>query len=342
MAAFRLVTRVCGRQTTMISPRNLRGCARSTYCTESGIPSAAELDKKAMQNYRDHPRSHGKLLIEDMEFRVGKHFVTGDPAPELRHKSNAEPDTVPGVLHVTPWARAGFCWLGERGNLGKASKFTKSHDGYISDPMEAQQEVSLMSQGLSGDDSEKNTDLLQYFEWLNALREGLIEHLTDNVEQYPSLMKKFGILVQKSDRETLREMIASITTKQIKYGKDEYGYEIEESPFLPFRQKMYYYSEDRAAKAKLRCELDIAMQAKNCVRKHIPVYDWQGVEIPLEQVYLGQGDIVSIENNVLCQLYDVGGNLGAGLKRNIRSVVILRRAEQLQAIENSSPFGDLH
>lgn len=72
------------------------------------------------------------------------------------------------------------------------------------DPLEAQQEVALMSQAISGDiESDKNTELLQYFEWITALREGLIEHLTDNVEVSPSCRRRISRIVISMDTNPL-------------------------------------------------------------------------------------------------------------------------------------------
>lgn len=206
--------------------------------------------------------------------------------------------------------------------------------------MDASNEISLSSNPLSNDEQDHNSQMMSYFEWLTGLREKLVDHLTDNVEQYPSLMKKFNILVSKNDQETLREMISSITTKPVKYQKDEYGYELTDSPFISYRGKLYFYSEDKAKSATVRCDLDLEMREKNYVRKHIPVFDRHGVEIPLEEVIIGSGDVISIENIIQCQLYDIGGNIGAGLKRIMRSVVILRQADKANRRATKSPYKD--
>lgn len=38
-------------------------------------------------------------------------------------------DEIPGIHHITPWAKAAFCYFGEGGNIGKKTQFTKSPDG---------------------------------------------------------------------------------------------------------------------------------------------------------------------------------------------------------------------
>jgi hypothetical protein len=50
-----------------------------------------------------------------------------------------------------------------------------------------------------------------------------------------------------------------------------------------------------------------------------------GHEVPLPEAKLNSGDVVSIESRLVCQLYEVGGNVGCGLRRNLYSVVVLER-----------------
>jgi hypothetical protein len=45
--------------------------------------------------------------------------------------------------------------------------------------------------------------------------------------------------------------------------------------------------------------------------------------VPLSEASLYSGDVISVESRMLCNLYDVGGNVGASLKRNLYSVVRL-------------------
>ena len=74
-----------------------------------------------------------------------------------------------------------FCWFGENGNIGKQSKFAKSFDGIISDPMEADQEVNLFPEPIREGEA-PNQALLDYFAWTNQIRDKYIDHLTDNIE----------------------------------------------------------------------------------------------------------------------------------------------------------------
>lgn len=301
------------------------------------VEKIEDIDSRAEKFYIEHPCSHYQLGVDNVKFNVGEHFISGDPHPHMTLKTAGD-DAVTGILNVTPFSKSMFCWFGENGNIGKQSKFAKSFDGIISDPMEADQEVNLFPEPIREGEA-PNQALLDYFAWTNQIRDKYIDHLTDNIESYPILMKKFGFLLGKGDRETMYEMISQITTSPIKYMKDEYGFEKPDSGYLPMRQKLYFRNQDGRRSPKIRCDLDQQMKDAGSIRKHIPLYDRYGTEIPLQLASLQRGDIVSVESNMVCQLYDVGGNVGAGLKRNIRSVVRLRGDELGSVGETaSSPF----
>jgi len=303
---------------------------------EQPVENIEEIDKRAEKFYIEHPSSHYQINTDNIEFKVGEHFISGDAHPHMTLK-NAGADAVTGILNVTPFSKSMFCWFGENGNIGKQSKFAKSFDGIISDPNEADQEVNLFPEPIREGEA-PNQALLDYFSWTNQIRGKYIDHLTDNIEAYPILMKKFGFLLGKGDRETMHEMISQITTSPIRHMKDEYGFEKPDSAYLPMRQKMYFRIQDGRA-PKIRCDLDEQMKDAGSMRKHIPLYDRYGTEIPLQLASLQRGDILSVESNMVCQLYDVGGNVGAGVKRNIRSVVRLRGDENgPSGASASSPF----
>lgn len=48
--------------------------------------------------------------------------------------------------------------------------------------------------------------------------------------------------------------------------------------------------------------------------------------MPLQDVQLYSGSVISVESRLLCTLYDVGGNVGGSLKRNMYSVVRLQES----------------
>ena len=99
----------------------------------------------------------------------------------------------------------------------------------------------------------QNMVTLEYFDWLDALREKYIDHLTDHIESYAVLMKRLGVLVGKNDRATLREMMGQVCTQVIRQSTDDDG---NVSKFLPFKQKVYYRNNDGQNRTpEIRCEL---------------------------------------------------------------------------------------
>lgn len=295
-----------------------------------------ELDEKAKEFYNEHPRSHYNIAMDDIVFKVGSHFVTGEPHPQISLVSTVEPT---GLLNVTPFAKTRYSWFGERGNLGKKSHFAKTFDGVISDPMDAQQEINLFPESLQGGSERDNQALLDYIDWMENIRKKYVEHLASNVREYPILFRKLGFLLERDDPETLHEMVSQLTHSPIKYQKDEYGQVKPDTSFVPFKQNLYFRDANRASKARIRCEMDTQMAEQGGVRRHVPLYDRFGTEIPLSEAKINPGDVISVENNITCQLYDIGGNVGAGLRRNLRSVVWLRSDETSEGREES-PFKD--
>lgn len=246
-----------------------------------------------------------------------------------------------GILNVTPFSKTMFSWFGKTGNVGKESRFEKTPSGMIEDPLAANQEINLFPDGVRSDIG-RNIALLDYFDWLGALREKYIDHLTDNMESYPPLVKHYGFLLKgaDTDRDTVRQVISQLTTDEIKYRKDDEGLPDPDTAFLPMKQKLYFRTQDKGGrKSIIRCDLDEEMREHGYQRRHVPLYDLNGVEIPLENVNLARGDIISVESNITCALYEVGGKPGARLRRNIRSVVRLRHDMDAEISDSAeSPF----
>jgi len=271
-----------------------------------------ELVEAACKVYEEHPLAYHQFPVDEITFSVGEHFVSGGAHPHMHF----EGEEFSGIRHVTPWSVVSYATFGEKGTLGQASKFANS--GYVTDPMDAVQQINLCDMDYV-DRQAVNANMQSYFEWLEELRQKYIDHLTDNIESYDILMKRLQILFKNADRATLREMIQQICTPVTRTIPEE------NTETLNFRQKLYFNQRDQGRKPLIRCDLDEDMWNQGAVRKHIPLFDSEGVEIPLATASIGSGDIVSVENNIVCQLYDVGGNIGAGLKRNTRAVVLIHQ-----------------
>jgi len=314
--------------------RALAGVQKAGVAVQRTLCSAA-VAADPIQAYREHPQSHYKFPVEGVEFSVGKHFTRGDPAPMIKHVDHES--EFPGIHHITPWAKTAFCFFGEKGNIGKKTKFTTSQDGIISDPLEAQHEITLVSDGICGS-AGSNEDLMDYCSWLDAIREKYVEHLVSEYDSYPVLQKKFGALMDGGDEEVLAKMLQMIVHSPVKYAKAPDGFEDKTRPLIPMRQKLYYRGKPSRSH-KIRSERDEEMLKRGYVRKHVPLYTRNGNEIPLTEAQLFSGTVVSVESRLLCNLYDVGGNIGASFKRNMYSVVQLEE-EGAAAHTPHSPFQD--
>lgn len=277
--------------------------------------SVAETIETAQGLYKNHEQSFRKFNVDDIHFKVGSHFINKSPFPEIYY-GDAERS---GIVHVSPWAKIGFSAFGKSGTLNQKKNFLKGQDAYVTDPTEAEQQVTLTLAPLDGSDG-INTEVQDYFDWLEAIREKYIDHLADNVESYDVLRQKLSVLVGK-DREVLRGMLGQICNQVTRTPMNEM-HELEpERQTLTYRQKFYFPTQKKTG--QILCDLDQEMLDLGYQRKHIPLFDSAGAEIPLEKSHLAAGDVVSVQSNVTCQLYNIGGNVGAGLRRTMRAAVLL-------------------
>ena len=138
---------------------------------------------------------------------------------------------------------------------------------------EAEQELILTDGALI--EGEGRSELMKgYFGWLDEIHGLYVDHLTENIDEYPQLNRKFGVL---KGTDALREMLAQVVLRPVKYKRDEQGVDLRDQPFLPYRQRMYFRESATGGK-QVRCALDGEMLERGLVRKHVPIFDRNGVE----------------------------------------------------------------
>eukprot|EP00052_Salpingoeca_macrocollata_P000895 m.22841 g.22841 ORF g.22841 m.22841 type:complete len:326 (-) comp10953_c0_seq1:44-1021(-) len=298
----------------------------------------SSMDKQADSYYRAIDQAFFNFPIENIRFEVGEHFVSKNPHPMIFATSDAKE---PGLLHASPFALSIFSYFGEKGNLGKKLGFGP---GTVPDLESAEQEIGISAASLDGEG--QNEVVLQYFKWLEAIQAKLLDHLLENSSAYPALHQKINTLKHKNySEELLRQMISNDGSGLVKLLKDEGKNPIPGTEFLQFKQKVYYRaSPEQAQKAKVYTAVDQDMLAKGYVRRHVPLYDSESKEVPLETARIQRDDIISVQSNITCNLYSVGGRVGFGLRRNLRSVVLLHSVHQTEPATSApkSPFADVN
>jgi hypothetical protein len=73
-----------------------------------------EVIQTAQSVYTGHPSAFHQFPLNNLEFKVGQHFVTGEPYPHLYVGEEVRS----GIMHVTPWSAVNYATFGEKGTLG--------------------------------------------------------------------------------------------------------------------------------------------------------------------------------------------------------------------------------
>jgi hypothetical protein len=300
----------------------------------------AASDVGAIAAFRKLDTAFCNIPLDKIKFQVGQHFVSKAPHPQVFVGDNK----MPGVQHVAPFAKTTFTWFGEKGNMGRRLAFN-GMDSIVDDPKLCDQEVGISIEPLN-DSMTHNEVAREYFGWLQAIQVKYLEHLLQHYDQYPVLSRKIAALKAKSfSDETIAGMMESEATGLIKKLKDENGDPIDDTDFLQFKQRVFFKADaETLAKATIRCALDKDMAAQGYVRRHVPLYDSVGREVPLEEAALRKGDVVSVVCTVSPNLYSVANRVGYGLRRTMRSIVMLRQGRGSGGSEggsgSGSPFGN--
>jgi hypothetical protein len=307
------VARVLSRRLQAVKPAIALTPARC-FSAESD----AALDAAAAASYEKNSQSYTCFPVEKIEFRVEAPEGKRSAFPQLHFDGKSEF----GLTHVVPFAKILYAKFGANGNYGRPRGYAP---GNVDSFQEAEQSLTVTNRKF---EARGINPLIQgYFDWIAAIENKLIDHVADNLDAYPTLKSKFASLAESNGSE-LKAVIASSLVKSIIPSKVPVGETRNYNPdekLLQLRQKLYVRaSPDRLANARPRTELDASALKEGFVRRHIPLYNANGQEIPVEQSDLRNFDIVSAQITLNGNLYDAGSRIGFGLRKNIRSVVFLR------------------
>lgn len=297
-----------------------RGASASVRC----LATSASLREDSLlavgrNAYNSSEISFKHFPVEDIDFSIGANSYSKDPLPHLTIKKVVRPY---GLQHATPFSYMYFPKFRAEGNLGMPFDFGGMKKGDITDPADAELSLSLSIKGLSLNE-ERNEDMVAYIKWNKAIHEKLAIHLATNLSAYPVLKKRFHFFQSKSP-ELLVEALLQATSDPCRILKDkETGTPKPDSEHLSFKQKLYAKVANISGEVKTYCPLDVEQVSRGYYRRHVPVYDFKGTEIPVPDVDLKHGDIVSVQTWLTCGVWEIGGSAGWGIRRRMRSVTIL-------------------
>eukprot|EP00051_Salpingoeca_urceolata_P026775 m.478648 g.478648 ORF g.478648 m.478648 type:complete len:336 (+) comp21191_c0_seq1:215-1222(+) len=319
MAALALLPRLCGRGALV---------ARQAAGAAAWVPSSRGLAVQAepaegdelptlVEQFRSHPLCFRNFPIEDIQFAVGEHFVSKKPHPHVYKNSECLEDGRQGLHHVTPLGVSIFSYFGPNGNLGKEMHFP-SGTQKVTDLAKAEQEVYVTSKPLPGSEA-VNMEMRDYFDWLQQVQDKYLQHLTESYNEYPALERKFANYPTK-DPVMLAELMGVDMSGAVKHLKSPEGDASTDEQFIGFKQRMYFPNGGIDPVT----EGDFQMKGLGLRRRHVPLYNRLGEEVPIEQATLNPMDVVAVECNITCNLWEIGRNVGYGLRRNLRSVTVVQ------------------
>eukprot|EP00049_Salpingoeca_infusionum_P018239 m.356366 g.356366 ORF g.356366 m.356366 type:complete len:315 (-) comp17520_c0_seq1:179-1123(-) len=286
---------------------------------------SVELLTRAQTVYADHDQSIYKRPVEAMEFKVGQ--FNGNPTPEV---SLFGESPRAGVTIVSPFAMAGSCNFGPQGNLGVTKKF-KSGSVAVHEPQDAKQELSFSDEPLV--DGTTNQPMVDFFTWLEEFRAKFVQHLVDNLDAYPDLSKKFGVF---SGPGLYDGMLASHGKLYSEWTNSE----SEAVRFFDIQQRVY---KRKAEGQSPRIMTPIDEQLSNkFARNHVRMFDAAGETIPIDDAVLHRQDVIACTFAVGPRVYNVAGNVGFGLRKNLYTITRIHTAKSAEtAGQQKSTFGDL-
>jgi len=288
---------------------------------------AAQLDAAAVASYQKNAQAFTRFPLDKIRFEVQSIDGKKTAFPQLYVDGKQET----GLTHVVPFSKILFVKFGPNGNLHQARGYAP---GTIDEPKDAEQQFTISNRALSGEGLNTLTD--NYFAWLSGIEGKLIDHILANLDSYPALKKKYGNLLS-GDQKIARELLASGISKSTRASKaPEEGKPIRnyiaEEKLMSLKQKLYVKAlPDRLQNARPRTEIDGEALKQGLVRRHIPLFNANGQEINVNESALKNFDIVSTQLTLNGTLYDIGSNVGFGLRKNIRSIVYLRSTKTANA-----------
>lgn len=314
-----------------------RGCGISRVGARGLASNTASFLDSARLKYKTSPQSFYNLPLDKIDFAVGLSFKANEPTPQLVFDKKVRAS---GLLHSTPFANVVFPKFSDKGTYGTKFDFGKDKKGEITDPADAELQINVSVSGFEGEDV--NEDMLQYAKWLQGIKEKYARHLTDNLKEYPNLKKRFGFL-EKSGTATVVEALLQSSSELFKPMKDKLTKEeLPNRQFVSFKQKLFWKTTDEAKKPQTYCDFDVESLNKGLYRNHVPLYDCHGKEVPVPEAVLHHGDIAAVQAYLVPNLWEIGSNVGWGIRFRMRSVTLLATNPRTsESNEATAPFGDI-
>jgi len=315
--------------------------ATATTSGSTSTPSAADaaalekqatFDKDMVARYLSTPLAYTNLPVDNVRFEIGTK-ANGEKHPVMKYADLATPN----LVHVTPVALAYFCRFGKTGNFGTVATY-KTGKVEIKELADAKYEVAIYDKP-TNDTLTSNELFAGYLKWLDAIQAKYRDHLTQNLDAYPTLKKKFGYLLNKNPDlvgEALQQEFTPLY--RVRELKNEDGTSSgKKDIYFDIKQKIYVPKGKFTPKAQ--CAEDEEMIAKGFRRLYVPMYDAHGGLVPLESQRINFNDLICLEVELGPQLFVVAGNHFCGIRKTLKSVTMLRSPPKRRVAFKAAPLG---
>eukprot|EP00127_Corallochytrium_limacisporum_P004657 Clim_evm11s172 gene=Clim_evmTU11s172 len=320
-----------------LARRNLSNAIRPVALrTMAGMPSVGDMDAAAegsqalhdiaLQAYDRHAESFKNIDLDALTIEP-KENVSGQVQPVV-YMPNTD---LPGLRVLSPWANALFSFLGPQGDLVLAKKNADPKNAIVrnTDPALAGLMVAISKNDRMSADLQAHFD--QYVEFLKEFEAKLLDHIAENLNEYPSLRDKKALAKNRGDMEATVGSLEDMLTSLVKTNTDPEGHEVPGSDYIIFRKKLYisFNANSKPNPANIITEIDQEMYDRGLVRRSVAVYDRFHTRLPQEQSHIRRGSIVS----VLARMDPIITPMGISIRRQPMAVVILENPPK----ENDQP-----
>ncbi|KJE96195.1 hypothetical protein CAOG_06554 [Capsaspora owczarzaki ATCC 30864] len=293
----------------------------------NGTKSTPEQIKAAEAMWAKSARAFVNIPRENISF-VAVPSATNEanvlPLFQIKGEPAAKNSFDAGLRHLTPISSLLIATLGRDGTTGRES----FRGNVLIAEDQAEHQLLLSAAAIDGQPG-INPTFQQYAEFYSFLRDELVAHVVANRDAYaPSYKKLRSVPVDRLKDFLLasyREPIHHREDSQGQLGADDYIV-FKKRAFLKLDPKTY---ELRKSHANFDHEL---WASKKVVPYPIPVHDKFGTMLPNktnDDRKLTRGDIVLAEVLLQPQLFELAGTFGMGFRRQLKSVVVLNRADRV-------------
>lgn len=278
--------------------------------TTTHVAAAPNIDA-AIENF---PKLQHAFSQFDAEAVVFKTKGSGERAStEMFLSPKEEKATFPKHTHLVPWAKVFYGFLGETGNMDQPLFNNEENNA-----MRAHALVGVTDESLD-EDGGKNKNMGRYIAWINRVQERFVEHLVENRDKYSLLAQEFADIDDMTKGE-LKDRLMEMSHAPTR-DKDDFT-------FVSAKAKLFLARSSREPLV-YHAEMDREVWSEyGGVRNDIPVYGMDHERIPLDATKLYRNDVVGLEMRMRPLMWrPADGNLSISLVRDLKSVVVLERAE---------------